>query len=481
MESAGSHTVEAQQVPDVRRTRVLKAASGVVAGLLLLYLASTVYEFTEVYFYVFFGVIVLATALVSFEFSFLLVPLAITNPYAFTGTGTNLIVSEFVLLVVFISWFIRMTQQRWDYYVPWRFAGPAIVLVVAAVFSLGAAQYVRAGVLQVIRHVEVLIILFFVIVNGCNDERQVKNIVLSLAIGGTIASLVGIVMFITDTAQTGELHRAIGKHGGGFGAVAASTLLLNVGMFFYERDIAKRILALMMVPIAATALLLSQTRAWIGALALTFLIIMLGQGMRGRAKMVFYFILGGLVVAILVQTNVFGLVKGNVLEGIFLSAFRFGPRLGVYSATDMSLLMRLNAWQFSINQFLANPLFGIGIGNLRFTNYVIIELGEPGPGVGFVDSQYIQGFAETGALGGIAWIVYVLNAVRTGARCVRTSAGTKLRGEAFGLYGSLLVFALGSFFWVVTPTHESFAMMILQIGLLVNIQRLTAPAPRSAP
>jgi hypothetical protein len=462
-----------------RDVRLRNISIGVVAGLLGLYLASVALEFAMVYFYVLFGGMLLAVALGNYELAFILAPLAITNPYAFTATGTNLLFSEYALLVVFIAFFIRMTRHKWDYYLPWQFFGPAILLVVTGIFSLGAAQYVRAGVLQIVRHLEILIVLFFVILNGCDTERMIKRMVFSLTIGGTIACIIGVVMFALVTEQTGELHRAIGKHGGSFGAVAASTLLLALGLFFYERNMVKRMTALLMAPCAATALILSQTRAWIAALALALLIIIFAQGMRGRAKILFYVLLAAGGITVIIQTNVFGLVKGNLLEGILLSAFRFGPRLGVYSTTDMSMVARMNAWRFAIEQFLASPILGIGIGNLRFSNYFIIELGEPGPNTGFVDSQYIQGFAEMGIIGGTAWIVYIINAVRAGARSIRTATGTALRGEAFGLYGGLLVFVLGSFFWVVTPTHESFALLVLHIGLLVNIRRLTDTTQRS--
>ncbi len=476
MLSAGNHTPGTPEASTIRLSHVPPAAFAAVVTLLALYLASALLEFATIYFYVLFAGAVLATALVSFETAFLFVPLAITNPYSFTDTGTHLVVSEFVLLVIFIAWFIKMGRMHRGYHFPARFLVPAVLLILTATFSLAAARYVTAGVLQVIRYVEVLGVLFFVVVNACTDERQMKRIVLSLVIGGFIACLAGIVQFVLETSQTGELRRAYGKHGGAFGAVAASTLLLALGMVFYERSSVKRLFGIVVIPVCLTALLLSQTRAWIGALVLALVIVFLGMRSRGRGKALMFFTIGGAAIALVLQTNVFGLVKANILEGILASAFRFGPRQGVYSVTDISLLMRMNAWGFAIEKFLQNPLFGIGVGNLRFTNYFVVELGAPGPDAGYVDNQYIQFFAEAGVVAGLAWIGYMGSAIFTGFRCIRSHALPSLRSLSFGLFASILVFVLGSFFWVLTPSHEMFAMLVLQIALLMNVDRLSRPA-----
>ncbi|MGB6034026.1 MAG: hypothetical protein WBH55_14465, partial [Bacteroidota bacterium] len=121
-------------------------------------------------------------------------------------------------------------------------------------------------------------------------------------------------------------------------------------------------------------------------------------------------------------------------------------------------------------------LFGIGVANLRFTSYLTGTLGSPlDPDAGFVDNQYIQFFAEAGLIAGIAWIVYLGAALVTGRRAVRLATGGPLGGVALGLSGAILVVALGSFFWVVTPSHELFSLLVLMIALLASVVRLLKP------
>jgi len=50
--------------------------------------------------------------------------------------------------------------------------------------------------------------------------------------------------------------------------------------------------------------------------------------------------------------------------------------------------------------------------------------------------------------------------------------GSMLQAPATGFLGSFLIFAIGSLFWVVTPQHESFALMVLYSGMLFNIDTL---------
>jgi hypothetical protein len=77
----------------------------------------------------------------------------------------------------------------------------------------------------------------------------------------------------------------------------------------------------------------------------------------------------------------------------------------------------------------------------------------------------------------MAWML------RAGARAVKTAASTPVGFVAAGLFGSLVVFAVGSFFWVLTPAHELFSLMFLCLGLTVNIpgvvSRIRAGDPKA--
>jgi O-antigen ligase len=174
-----------------------------------------------------------------------------------------------------------------------------------------------------------------------------------------------------------------------------------------------------------------------------------------------------------VLTDAFGLVDKDFFLGAVQGATRFGVASGEYSTMDMSLLMRLNAWRKAIEVYLSHPFLGYGIGNVRIANYFTAKLGKPEDWTGFVDNQYLQIFAEAGTIAGIALILYVIHAVRTGLASYRQSLGTSLNVPAIGFLGGLMICVIGSCFWVITFDHELFALMILYIGLLIKIQKLT--------
>ncbi len=472
--------IEPPHISSSRRFFDARGSRGIylfVFVLVVLYLICVTYQVGFFFFLVCFGLGVLVTALVSFEAALLFVPLTLTNPYTFEETGTKLHISELVLIILFGVWFLRALPARQKYIFPKEFLQLAALIIVLAILSLLKATYLVAGLQQIVRYVEVLLVFFFIIVNSLQDERRIRQIVLFLIIGGLAASLFGIGQFIASVLETGAKTRIYGWHGGNYGAFIACTLLLSFSFFLYDKDRLYRTWAVITIPCAGVALILSQTRAWIGA----FFIAVLFMVFRSRRKLLgrLFLVLGAvlLFIAIVIQTNAFGLIKGDALQNAVDSAFRFGISPGKRLTGDLSLWLRLRVWVHALGMFIGNPIIGIGIGNLRFQDYFTLKMGDPGEGAGYVDNQYLQMFTEVGIVAGIAWIMYTYRALRVGKKALVTSEGTTLFAAAYGLYGSLLVLIIGGFFWVVTVNHETFALLILQIGLLVSISQMPIANP----
>lgn len=443
-----------------------------VCSSVLVYLACVAYDLEFFYFLVVVGVVLLVVGLVRFDLAMLVVPFVLTNAYPLKETGTNLILSEYVLLILFVAFFLRAVTQFPRASIPRDLLIPALVLIAASVFSLVSAQYVVEGVKQIIRYIEVLLVFFFVVRATYTDERSIRQMVFAVVLSGLAASLVGIGQFLIAFIETGESGRVFGLLGGGYGAVLSSTVLLCVGVLLFDHERKFRALAYATIPCALFGLILNQTRAWIGSLALV-LVLMLVMNKRAILKKFLLTFAASLGVLILILgTNVFGLVDQDVVIGAILKTFRFGVRSGEYSTADLSLFLRFNVWSHAISQFLSHPLVGIGVGNLRFVDYFPPRLGVPGENAGFVDNQYLQFFAEGGMIAGLAWIAFVIQSVRLGIRTYRASLGGELAALTFGLSGSILIFTIGSVFWVVTPFHEVFALMILFVALTTNLENL---------
>jgi O-antigen ligase len=225
------------------------------------------------------------------------------------------------------------------------------------------------------------------------------------------------------------------------------------------------------MPFSGLALILSQTRAWIGALFIVvlFLLIWTKQSSLKKILLIMGIMMG--IVFLVGMINLLGVIDMKYFMKAFEGAFRYGSG-EKHSTQDLAIYMRLNVWRMAIQHFLEHPFFGIGIGNLRFSNYLTGQLGNPIEGMGYVDNQYIQAFTETGIVGGIAWIVLMYRSIRIGLQSMSKSVGSMLQAPATGFLGSFLIFAIGSLFWVVTPQHESFALMVLYSGMLFNIDTL---------
>jgi O-antigen ligase len=456
---------------DIRRGFAPPAAYAGVAAILLLYCASVAIEESELFFLVLLGAVVLAVGLVRFEAAFLFVPIALTNPVALRATGTNLILSEYILLIIFFLFVVRMQPGDRSYTFPRPLVAPTAWILAASLVSLAAARFVVPATLQFVRFVEVMVLLLFVITSSLRSAKAILRVVLFLMLGGTVAAVTGLSQFLAGISVTGESQRVYGLLGGGFGAVAAMTLLLSAGALFFGKDRLTRVTALVAAPLAVAALVASQTRAWIGAFGIALVILFLTSG-RSSRKVLVAVITGVAVMALIFfLTDGFGLLKKEIIDATIQNAFRFGPREGVRGVQDLSILMRFNLWLHAAREFAAHPVTGIGLGNLRFDDMLTAHIGPPSPKAGYVDNQYVQMFVETGVVGGLAWILYVVRGVRLGFRSLRAARGTPLAGAAWGLFGCALVMIVGSFFWVVTPSHELFAILILILGLLSTILR----------
>ena len=355
-------------------------------------------------------------------------------------------------------------------------------IIVTGALSIAAARYPMTSALQVVRYVEILGVLILIVVTECTTERQIGAMVFSLLVGGLVASLIGIGQFVYFAETTGLLHRVSGLHGGAYGGVVGSTFCLALGVLLHNPSRGKKIFAFIVLSCAMSALILSQTRAWIGGtICGVAAALVLGRRLRVRWLIVLA-CTGALAAFVVTQTDFLGFSTSGFLRGAVTRAFRYEAPSNRMSVGDMALYERLIVWSRGASLAVQNPLFGIGAGNLRFDNYLTAHLSAPTKDAGFVDNQYLNFFAEAGIVAGAAWIFFLAVAFRVGLESFRGSHGTRVHGEAYGLFQSLFVFAVGTVFWVLTAHHDAFSMMILEIALMYNIARLvrrseTAPAP----
>ena len=227
------------------------------------YVASILLEVQFLFFNLCLGLIVFALAVVRTDLALMFVPLALANPYGLKESGTNLIISEFILLTVFVGWLIRQLADHEQYHFPRFLLYASLAMIGTALTSLVSARYFFPGFLQVVRYLEVLIFLPLVILSSCRSEASIKRIGYSFLVAGLFASVMGVAQFLQESAAAGASRRVSGMLGGGYGAVIASTFLMGISLLFHGKERIWKALALITIPVAGLALLVSQTRAWI--------------------------------------------------------------------------------------------------------------------------------------------------------------------------------------------------------------------------
>ncbi len=100
-----------------------------------------------------------------------------------------------------------------------------------------------------------------------------------------------------------------------------------------------------------------------------------------------------------------------LLSGLLFFYFLFNQDdldryfFGIYNLSNSSLLQYLGQWKTGLHVFLDNPLIGVGPTNVQ--NYLtenLIENFDPYKNNEHPHNHYIQGFSETGIIGGLLYI-----------------------------------------------------------------------------
>jgi ABC-type uncharacterized transport system YnjBCD permease subunit len=83
-------------------------------------------------------------------------------------------------------------------------------------------------------------------------------------------------------------------------------------------------------------------------------------------------------------------------------------------------------------------------------------------------------FAESGIVGGVAWILFLFRSLRISRRNFIHATDKSIKSYSFGIHVSLLIFSIGGGFWVITPSHELFALMIVLVALSACINTINS-------
>jgi O-antigen ligase len=376
-------------------------------------------------------------------------------------------------LFCMVAWYGEMRGISF----PRKYISPLILLVGANLASLLNAEYPGVGLMRSAKLILAFVVIFGITYHYAKSQRMLKNLSLAISIGGLVAALYGITQYFMRVTifQSGQGERIFGAIGGSYGLFVGVAIASSFSAFLFDRNLKRKALFLLLLVPMTYALLASGTRAWILATILAVLVIfVLGVCRRKTVKRL---ITMG-VVLILVVLLLLGVAQ-NLLIKTFTTLFVRTPYLptnlvlkSIMKLPDPTLSARYKIWDFAWKEFLRHPLTGVGVGNMRIAGTVNLRRVKPGPGMVYTDNHYVNVLAETGILGGLAWI-YLLGILFSSTRkAFNLSKDHQWKSLTLGFLGGVIVFLVGGVFWLLTAYVYDSAMLAFLFALLFSSERV---------
>ena len=395
-------------------------------------------------------------------------PLFLFFPFEIPGLG-GVQFSEVGVFLVLLSFVFATLLSRTTLSLRFPAMYAILAMLVASVFSVMNADYPVASVKQILKFIEAFILVFVFTVNFTTDRKTIQKILSVILVAATLSAVVGVVRFLQ-----GYEKRVYALVGGNFGAYCGIGVVIALNMLVFARGLLRRTITFAAFVFLTGALILSQTRAWIAGtiLAILFLLFRLRRRKAAFLLALFVVVLAATVIWSGSQ-EILDSVQRERIAGAAERAFETGLESDRVSARLLSLFMRLSAWINGFAWWISNPVFGGGIGNLRFKNYFTGELGDPSdPDVGYVDNHWLNVLYETGIVGLVAWIWFAVILYKAARTLLREATEPEWQMVALSLSGALIILLVGSMFWTLGVVHEMTVFVAFLSGLIFASLRL---------
>ncbi len=322
----------------------------------------------------------------------------------------------FVLLILLIS-----ENKKW---VLPKECIPAIVFIVWAFISATQAWQNNYAISETLRSVRGFLI-FIVIINSVKTTRDLKIVLNMLFIGLLFQSLLAIyqwrfgyfgLRFLGETTWVSWRTRGTFQHESYFGHYLITLIPIAIRLFMFYRPKNKNDVKIYgaITVISVLALFTNFVRGpWISfAVAVSFMIIYSLFRKKFRPKMYW-----PIAIVLVFMAAFFVRYLPKILS-------QFDPEGGRMVSADI----RLPLIRVSQRMIAANPIFGVGMGNyqLHCADYVVEEKDLPDVQNeqlkwDIVHNTFFLLMAETGVLGGLMFIVFIIFIFRRGKQVTKSS------------------------------------------------------------
>jgi O-antigen ligase len=304
-----------------------------------------------------------------------------------------------------------------------------LALITTMLLSMTVATDIAASLKEISKWLEFLVLLLL----GApylRTRRQLWTIILLVCLAGITQAVFGYfqaffnlgpVAFVRDTSL--RIYGTFGQPNPYAGyiniplSIAAALMLLGSNW-------KTRILAGLTVILLAVAEYLTQSRGGEIAIAAALLFIV-AVGTPRLSLTVRLFVLAGLGA---VEAFLAGLIPVYLFNPVLRALGLIDLVLAAPTKQNFSTAERLAHWIAGLRMFFAHPILGVGIGNYAdaYPHYFVTIFMDP---LGHAHNYYINIAAETGSIGLIAYLLFLLATFVAGGQAYRT-IGTMARGLA---------------------------------------------------
>ncbi|MHC2995214.1 MAG: O-antigen ligase family protein [Candidatus Atribacteria bacterium] len=324
-------------------------------------------------------------------------------------------------------------------------------------------------------------LLYFIIVNNIRGEKQINRIIATVVLIGTALGIYGIFQYngIDFSFWTHNVGRSkvFGLFGnpGYFAGYLILPLSLTISLFFASKNRNRKILFLIGILATGTTLILTFTRSFYLALAISsifmFLLFLVSRGKKfiKENEKIFIFLLIVIILAVslfIIPTplnkpgTAISQIKGRVSITQLINVFSSGRRIAIWKFTGMMIKDR--------------PILGSGIGTFKYnTLRYQAKFFEQGDNrfiypYGFADkahNEYLQLWAELGTIGLAIFLWLIIAYFNYGIRYLKREKDEQKQGIMIGLMGAVMAFLIDSFIWFPLHLAANVSLLWLFIGL----------------
>jgi O-antigen ligase/tetratricopeptide (TPR) repeat protein len=326
-------------------------------------------------------------------------------------------------------------------------------------------------------------LLYFVITNSINDERQINRILNVLLIIGTLFGIYGIFQYngidFSFWIRNIGRQQVFGLFGNAnyFAEYLIVPLPIAVSLFFASRNKFKKILLLIAILAMGASLIVTFARGsylsfGVSLIFMFFLfLISRGKNFIKNNKKIFIIIL----VVIIITTFLFVVPTPLNKSGTVISKIK--SRISVTQfAQDYSIKRRITIWKFTGMMIKDHPLLGSGIGTYKYnTLRYQAEFFAQGENRslyphGFADkahNEYLQLWAELGIIGLGIFIWLIISYFRFGLKILRKIKDEYRQGIIIGLMGAIIAVLVDGIFGF--PLHLPATIVLFWLVLELTV------------